>query len=148
MPSREGAQHGLEDAGDEVDDHIGNALGSDIVVIGVDGAAIAKTAGLENGVVDVLDDVAHNNLVLAVGAHDLDNVGQLRDLLITGQGLVLELKANAGNAVCDGFDVGLTANQLYDLGSKIVIFTCHDLSSLFQISTKISPTASRYLARS
>ena len=139
---------GGEDARDEVDDHIGNALGSGIVVIGVDGAAVAKTAGLENGVVDVLDDVAHNNLVLAVGVHDLDDVGQLGDCLVIGLRLVLELKTNAGNAVCDAFDVGLTANQLYDLGSKIVVFTCHDLSSLFQISTKISPTASRYLAHS
>ena len=146
--SGEGAEHGGEDARDEVDDHIGNALGSGIVVIGVDGAAVAKTAGLENGVVDVLDDVAHNNLVLTVGVHDLDDVGQLGDCLVIGLRLVLQLKTNTGNAVCDAFDVGLTANQLYDLGSKIVVFTCHDLSSLFQISTKISPTASRYLARS
>lgn len=131
-----------------IDDHIGSALGSGLVVIGVDGAAVAKTAGLEDGIVDVLDDVAHNNLVLAVGAHDLDDVGQLRDCLVVGLRLVLELKTNAGNAVRHALDVGLTANQLYDLGSKIVVFTCHDLSSLFQISTKISPTASRYLARS
>ena len=145
---REGAQHGLEDTGDEVDHHVGNALGSGIVIVGIDGAAVGKAASLKDRVVDILDDVTHNDLILAVGVHDLDHVGQRRNCLVVGLRLVLELKANAGNAVRDGLDVGLTADQLNNLGSKIVVFTCHVLSSLFQISTKLSPTASRYLARS
>ena len=117
------SQDGLEDARDEVDDDGGNGLIALGLVVGA--CAAREVAGLQDRVVDVLDDVTHDHLVLAVSLDDLDDALEGLNLGRVGAGLVLELEAHARDAVRDAGDV-LGAAYVLEYGSgQIVVFFSH-----------------------
>lgn len=100
-------------------------------------------AGLQDRVVDVLDDVTHDHLVLAVGLDDLDDALEGLDLGRVGAGLVLELEAHARDAVRDAGDV-LGAAYVLEYGSgQVVVFFCH-YSLLSDIARAASPGRLRW----
>lgn len=120
---REGAEHGGEDTRDEVNGLGGNSLGC--VVLGVDLPARDKTAHSDDGIVYVLNLIAHHDLVLAVGLHDLDYALELLDGLGVSLALVLELEAHAGDAMRDAVDVLLAAHILKNGAREVVVLSCH-----------------------
>ena len=70
----------------------------------------------DDGVVDVDDVGADDDLVLAAGLGHVDDAVEIGHGLVIGQGLVLEVEAHAGDAVQDGADVVGAADAGDDVG--------------------------------
>lgn len=81
------------------------------------------TCQLRNRIVEVLDHVhADDDLVLAIGIHDLDDLVELLDALGIGNAVILELEPQSCHAVRDVDDIAAAADPVDDLGSKAVIY--------------------------
>ena len=122
------AEDGLDDAGDEIDQHReGIALLGGRTVL-VDLAETLHTRDLDGRIVDVLDHVdAYDDLVLAVGVYDLDDTRQLFYLLGLRLRVVAQLEAQPRHAMRDALDVGRAAYKVNDLASKLLVrllFAC------------------------
>ena len=82
-------------------------------------------AHFQHGVIDVVDLVADDHLVLAAGLHDLDHAVRGFQYFLVGLGFVLQLKAQAGNAVRHRDNIAFAAHILNNNARKAVIFTSH-----------------------
>ena len=87
----------------------------------------------DHRVVDVVDMVADDHLILAAGLDDGDDAVGLLEHFGLGLALVLQNKAQAGDAVLDAGDVALAAHILDDDAGKAVVLACHKLILLYRV---------------
>jgi hypothetical protein len=95
------------------------------LVVCFDLAACEIRQDLHDLVVDIGHMRADNDLILALGMHDLDDALELRDLLVVCLLFILEAEAQARDAVRIGCDVVLAAHQLNDIAGELSPVSCH-----------------------